>query len=110
MIENQEPDKEPRENRLVSQSAEELDVLRHVSGGQWSKYARVAMAALSSLPWVGSLIGAAATFSAENSEESTNRAMYLWVKVHEQKLREISDALQQMFTRFESFGKGIEEP
>lgn len=90
-------------------SPEEQAVLARVSGGEWAKYARVAMAALSSLPWVGSLIGAAATFSGESSQQGTGRAMYAWLKVHEQKLGDASELLQDMFARFESFGERIEE-
>lgn len=90
-------------------SAEEKSVLTHVSGAQWSKYARVAMAALSSLPWVGSVIGAAVSFSSDSSQQSTGRAIYAWLKAHEQKLRDVSAVLQEMFARFDSFGEQIEE-
>jgi hypothetical protein len=38
----------------------EQAVLKHVAGREWTKYAHVAMAALSCLPWVGSVISAAA--------------------------------------------------
>lgn len=93
----------------VKASPEESAVLARVTGGEWSKYARVAMAALSSLPWVGSVIGAAGTLSSESSGEGSYRAMYMWVKVHEEKLRELSQTLQQMFARFESFGDRVEE-
>lgn len=89
-------------------SPEEGAVLSRVSG-EWAKYARVAMAALSSLPWVGSIIGAAASYSSESDQQSTGRAMYAWVKVHEQKLRDVSNTVQEMFARFESFGEEIEE-
>jgi hypothetical protein len=89
--------------------AEEQAVLRRVSSGEWAKYARVAMAALSALPWVGSVIGAAAELTSENAQESTDRAMYMWLKAHEEKLREILATLQDVFSRFESFGQGIEE-
>lgn len=96
-------------DQLNALSAEETAVLERVSGEEWSKYARVAMAALSGLPWVGSLIGAAATLSGERSEQSTDKAMYMWVKVHEEKLREVAVALQNMFARFESFGQRFED-
>jgi hypothetical protein len=108
MVENEMHD-EIQHDGLEPLSAEEKAVLDRVSGGEWSKYARVAMAALSSLPWVGSVIGAAATFSGENTEQSTSRAMYMWVKVHEEKLKEVSLALQEMFARFESFGQRTED-
>jgi hypothetical protein len=34
--------------------------------------------------------------------------MYTWVKAHEEKLREVTRTLQQMFERFESFGDRIQ--
>lgn len=102
-------DDQTQHHALESLSAEEQAVLERVSGKEWSKYARVAMAALSSLPWVGSLIGAAASFSGESAEEGTDRALYMWVKVHEEKLKEVSLTLQEMFGRFESFGRDVED-
>jgi hypothetical protein len=53
------------------------------------------MAALSSLPWVGSVIGAAAEFTGENAQQSAYRAMYLWVKAQEAKLHDVSATLQE---------------
>ncbi|HEX3457715.1 MAG TPA: hypothetical protein VHR97_07140 [Candidatus Baltobacteraceae bacterium] len=93
----------------VPLSDEEQAVVARITGGQWSKYARVAMAALSSLPWVGIVMNAATTLAQENSQDSSYRAMYWWVKVHEDKLREVAGSLQEMFERFESFGDGVEE-
>lgn len=88
---------------------EEQTVLKHVAGNDWAKYARVAMAALSGLPWVGSVIGAAGTYASENAQQSSYRAMYFWVKIHQEKLREVTEALQGMFERFESFGDRIKD-
>jgi hypothetical protein len=94
---------------VVALSEEERAVTARVSGGEWSKYARVAMAALSSLPWVGSVISAATTLTEENSQESSYRAMYMWVKAHEEKFRNVTRTLQQIFERFESFGQRIDD-
>lgn len=90
-------------------SKEEQAALAKISGGEWGKYTRVAMAALSGIPWVGSLIGAAATLSAENAQQDVNKVMFLWVQEHEVKLRELGLTLKQVFERFESFGDRIKE-
>jgi hypothetical protein len=97
------------EGAPLTPSTEESAVLKHVSGGEWSKYAHVAMAALSSLPWVGTVISAAQTFTSESSEESSYRAMYFWVKAHQEKLRELSETLLRIFERFDSFGQSMEQ-
>lgn len=97
------------DSSALDASSEELAVLKHMSGGDWSKYAHVAMAALSSLPWVGTVISAAQTFASDSSQESSYRAMYFWVRAHQEKLRELGETLHGMFERFESFGQTIEE-
>lgn len=102
-------DVEASQDATLAPSIEEQVVLKHVSGGEWSKYTHVAMAALSSLPWVGTVISAAQTFTSENAAESSYRAMYLWVKAHQEKLQNLSETLRQMFERFESFGQTIED-
>lgn len=83
------------ENLIVGEREEA--VLQAVTGGEWKKYGRVAMAALGVLPWVGSLLGAAATFSGENEQGETNKLMFLWVKEHEVKLKELGATLRFMF-------------
>jgi hypothetical protein len=100
---------EPSEKSSLAPTAEEQAVLKRVSGGEWTKYAHVVMAALSSLPWVGSVISAAQTLTGENAEEGLDRAMYMWVKVHEEKLKDVFETLQKVFERFESFGERVED-
>ena len=42
-----------------------------LSGGRGKKYARFVIAALSSIPWIGGVISAAASLSAEKDQEKT---------------------------------------
>lgn len=88
-------------------SKEEQAALEAVSAAEWKKYTRVAMAALSSIPWVGSLIGAAATLSSENEQGNVNKITFIWIKEHEKKLKELSNTLNIIFERFEIFGDRI---
>ena len=81
----------------------------HVSGGEWSKYSHVAMAALSSLPWVAIVISAAQTFTSENAQESNYRAMYLWMKAHQEKLKDVFETLQEIIKKLESLGRQFED-
>lgn len=90
-------------------SKEEQAVLEKITGGSWKKYARVTMAALGILPWVGSLLGAAATLSSENDQEDTTKLLFLWIKEHEIKLKELNVTLNSIFGRFESFGVRIKQ-
>lgn len=93
----------------VVMGTNEQAVLEAVFGGDFKKYARVAMAALSAIPWVGSVISAAAALSAENDQGETNKLLFLWVKEHEVKLKELGETLRDIFVRFESFGETINE-
>jgi hypothetical protein len=90
-------------------SKEEQAVLEKIIGGNWKKYTRVTMAALGILPWVGSLLGAAATLSSENDQEDTTKLLFLWIKEHEIKLKELGATLNSIFGRFESFGERINQ-
>lgn len=85
----------------------EQTALEAVTGGAWKKYTRVTMAALGGIPWVGSVLSAAAALSAENEQGSTNQIMFLWVKEHEQKLKELAVTLNDIFERFSSFGDEV---
>ncbi len=90
-------------------SKEEQAIFERIVGGSWKKYTRVTMAALGILPWVGSLLGAAATLSSENDQEDTTKLLYLWIKEHEIKLKELRVTLNSVFSRFESFGERINQ-
>lgn len=90
-------------------SKEEQAVLEKITGGNWKKYTRVTMAALGILPWVGSLLGATATLSSENDQEDTTKLLFLWIKEHEIKLKELGATLNSIFDRFESFGERIDK-
>lgn len=93
----------------VLMEKQEAAVFEAVFGGEWKKYARVTMAALGSIPWVGSIISAAATLSAENEQGNTNKLLFLWIQEHEVKLKQLGATLDSVFRRFESFGDRIKE-
>lgn len=88
-------------------SEREQAALEAIYGAKWKRYARVAMAALGAVPWVGSVISAATALSSETEQQGTNEFIFLWVKEHEEKLRELGTTLGDIFSRFSSFGDSI---
>jgi hypothetical protein len=84
-------------------------IVEKLSSGKRRKFARFVLAALSSIPWVGGVISAAASFSAEKDQEGFNELETLWLKGHELKIRELGDTLTDIFTRLENFGDEIQE-
>ena len=87
----------------------EKALLESLFGSDFKKYARVTMAALSAVPWVGSIIGATASLSSENDQENVNKLLFFWVKEHEIKLQDLGNTLKDVFSRFEEFGESINE-
>ena len=90
-------------------SAERAAVLENLTGGGPRKYARLAMAALGGIPWVGSIISAMAAMSSEEDQQESNELLFLWISEHEEQLRFLGKSLQDVFRRFESLGEQIEE-
>ena len=84
-------------------------LLEKMSGGRRRKYGRFVLAALSSIPWIGGVISAIASFSAENDQEGINELQKVWMQGHEQKMRELADTLTDIFSRLDSFGEDIQE-
>ncbi len=67
------------------------------------------MAALGGIPWVGSLISAAAGFSAEKDQERTNDLLKIWIEEHHEKILLLIDSLEEIFNRLDNFGDEINE-
>ncbi len=107
MEENSEEIEIAKTPEAIVISEHEQAALEAVTGGEWKKYTRVTMAALGGIPWVGSILSTAATLSAENEQGKTNQIMFLWVKEHEQKLKELAATLNDIYGRFSSFGDDI---
>ena len=96
---------EEKNSEILSEN--EREILERLIGSESLKYTRVTMAALSSLPWVGSVINAAATLSSENDQQDMNKFIYLWIREHEEKLKQLSVDLNQIFGRFKELGERI---
>jgi hypothetical protein len=84
-------------------------LVQKLSGGRYKKYARFVVAALSAIPWIGGVIGAAASFSAERDQEGVNDLHRLWLEEHKEKVNELGATFGQIFTRLDNFGDDIQE-
>jgi hypothetical protein len=73
--------------------------------GKNKKYVRFIMAALGSIPWVGSFISAAASFSAETEQGKTNEYQKLWLDEHQEKIKELARTLDDIIDRLDNFGE-----
>jgi hypothetical protein len=80
-----------------------------LGGSRARKYARFVVAALSSIPWIGGVIGASASLSAERDQDEINELHRMWLAEHQEKARELVSAFVDIFSRLESFGDEIQE-
>lgn len=87
----------------------QASLLGKLGGAKWHKYTRFIMAALGSIPWVGGLIAATASFSAEKEQEKISDLQKLWLEEHQEKVRELGRTLNDIFGRLENLGPEIEE-
>lgn len=89
--------------------AERRALALKIDGRNSGKYARVLLAALSGVPWVGSLLGAAGTLSGEIENEQLAALHKLWLEEHQAKLGRLGVTLASIVQRLESFGEDLQE-
>lgn len=77
--------------------------LEEITAG-WGPNVRFAMAALGALPWIGSMMAAAAALKAEREQGGKNEQLELWLQEHQTRLDELALGLATLFRRVESFG------
>lgn len=75
-------------------------------GDKKRRLERFALAALSSIPWVGGFLSASASASAEADQAKINEVYRRWLEEHARKLLLLSQVLAEMTSRIESFGPG----
>jgi len=83
--------------------------LEGFSGGKKKKYIRFVLAALSSIPWIGGVLGAISGFAAEKDQEQVNTLHKLWIEEHRGKIQELGITLNDIFGRLDNFGDEIKE-
>ena len=94
---------------LDSVEASQEALTEKLGGSRTKKYVRFVVAALSSIPWVGGVIAASASLSAEKNQEEINDLHRMWLAEHQQKAKELSSAFVEIFSRLENFGDEVDE-
>lgn len=69
----------------------------------------IALAALGSVPWVGGVLAAAATFKFDESNIHGDKLRNQWLQEHHQKLQKLRSTLDEMGARFEGLGDEIDD-
>lgn len=86
----------------------ENELISKLSEGKAKKYVRFIMAALSSIPWVGSVIGATASFTAETEQQKLNDLQRLWLEEHREKIKDLGNTFVKIFNRLDEFGEVVQ--
>lgn len=98
---------QPSSDPTVSTSGSYGNLIDALDSGGGKKYARVTLAALGVIPWVGSLLGAGAGFWAEKDQEKLNVLQKAWIQEHVQKVQELGATLNEIYARLDTFGDRI---
>src|SRR5579862_1991089 len=69
----------------------------------------IALAALGSVPWVGGVLAAAATYKFGSADIQRDELFKQWLNEHQAKLQMLRATLNEMFDRLEGLGSEIEE-
>jgi hypothetical protein len=69
----------------------------------------IALAALGSIPWVGGVLTAAATFKFGESAARGDALRDQWLLEHQEKLLRLRSTLEEMVARFEGLGEEIDD-
>lgn len=101
-------EEKPLEGNVVDIKTPEQALAEELHRGRYGKYMRFTLAALSSIPWIGSFLGAAASLSGELSQDKTNELLILWLQEHEGKIKELWATLQEIFGRLDNFGEEVQ--
>jgi len=84
-------------------------LVERLSAGRGEKYKKFVVAALSSLPWVGGVIGALAGLKSEHERKEMNELHRLWLEEHEAKAQGLGETLGDIFSRLENFGDEVKD-
>jgi hypothetical protein len=110
-VSNEPAISEAREGMLIS-NPEENALVEELSKGKDRKYKRFVMAALGSIPWIGSylsILGAVAGLSAEFDQEKVNDLLKIWIQENQPKLDELERTLNEMTARLDRLGEEIQQ-
>lgn len=87
-------------------------LIEELSKGKGRKYVRFIMAALGSVPWVGSylsILGAIAGLSGEADQDKVNGLLKLWLEEHQPKIEELKQTLSDIMERLDGLGEETQQ-
>jgi hypothetical protein len=76
---------------------------------KWKKYYRVIANAMSSIPWVGTILSAKKEFSGDPEQNEINDIYQEWITVHKVKIEALMHSLDEVSERLESIPEHLEE-
>ena len=85
------------------------EIEKSKSSGPRRAIERFVLAALSSIPWIGILVSAAASLKSEEDAGHENYLLKLWLEEHRRKLIDLAQTLREVGSRFEALGDEIDE-
>jgi|SRR3989344_151763 len=106
------PPSNPAQEGTILEYTQKNALVEELSKGKDRKYKRFIMAALGSIPWIGSyfsILGAVAGLSSEIDQEKINDLLKLWIQEHEPKLEELRKTVRDITVRLDGLGKEIQE-
>ncbi len=65
------------------------------------------LSALSSIPWVGGVIAAGATYLSEKEQGKINELNQSWLEEHQKKIEDLGNTILEIITRIEEFGEEV---
>jgi hypothetical protein len=82
--------------------------LEKLNSAGYRKYVRFILAALSSVPWVGGLIGGSGSLQAEFDQGKVNSLQQKWLEAHSERLRDLASALMEVINRVEEVAASVQ--
>ncbi len=73
------------------------------------RYERFFLAVLSSIPWIGGMLGAVAGLSSEQDQAKTNQLHRQWLEEHTGKAKKLSLTIMEIINRLDAFGEEIQK-
>src|SRR6266571_7002019 len=104
----QEPPSSITDQSDFAEPSQEALIAR-LGAGRGRKYVRFVAAALGSIPWIGGLIAASASLSAEAEQQKLNELQRLWIEQHKEKIQQLSNTLADIFFRLDNFGEEVQQ-
>jgi hypothetical protein len=94
---------------VPSEPDPQVELAKYLSGPGYEKYGRFVFAVMSSIPWIGSVMAAAATLHAEQEQGRVNLLMYRWLEEHQHAYKRLEATVAEMVCRVEQLGSTAQE-